>query len=749
MSTASSRIALDDLLRHESFVRATLRGLLRDEGRVDDAVQETWLRAAKRPPSQQTDPRAWLAKVARNIAISSWRSERRRARREAAIEQDTATAETAERSRERVEMRQRVVAAVLALEEPYRAVVLLRYEEGLSNGEVARRLGRSAATVRSQLSRAHEILRRRLDGEFGGRERWAVLAVPLVRSAKRALLLPAVGAVLLVTASTPFWPRGASAPPPAVAHGAAIMASDPVAEDESTSDSSDAVVRESVAPTEWAEVDSQDPRRNERLLAAATLCDRGYYLDYERATFSFLHGTRDDPAPQIVRNDWDIYFTSGRFRVDIVTDDQSVIADLGELSPRDFGRLSQFPTEFAGDCAIAEGHAYYIGTRDTDSDLATVIFVRSHEPGRTCEFDWYTTDGTGRAQGSLRDPRVGKCWIEVLTKLRASTRRGSMLTEPRVVLQVRAGSGGGNPNRVNMAGETSAYVDRVSQQELDITPPIESKEESVAYSRGGWIPEDYAFVVTRIRYEGSAAGDSNGQGEFRLMVGGKRIASYRNHKEPIVGEWTEPIELTSGQEAETYLTVANSSAGCVVLDGTLVPRPTRVGFNAPNRGFFAERQGVAAKPERVLTVPEVVLQLRTGHNGGNGARLDLRCRKDMRLDELRDQPLDFSERGPRIDRRTIGYGNGGLVGDGRVFVITKAVYHGDGVCDQSYRKFRLVIGGEKIVDVEDPKEPIEGVWTGRIEVVPGEESRTYLELANATSVLLTGEVRLSGHFEKR
>ena len=39
----------DQLLHHEHFVRQTLHGLLRDPAAIDDAVQETWLRAWRRP----------------------------------------------------------------------------------------------------------------------------------------------------------------------------------------------------------------------------------------------------------------------------------------------------------------------------------------------------------------------------------------------------------------------------------------------------------------------------------------------------------------------------------------------------------------------------------------------------------------------------------------------------------------------------------------------------------------------------
>jgi hypothetical protein len=36
-------------------------------------------------------------------------------------------------------------------------------------------------------------------------------------------------------------------------------------------------------------------------------------------------------------------------------------------------------------------------------------------------------------------------------------------------------------------------------------------------------------------------------------------------------------------------------------------------------------------------------------------------------------------------------------------------------------------------------------WTGRLVILPGEESRTYLEVANSSA----GDVLLTGHFEPK
>lgn len=166
---------------HEDFVRRVVRRILQDPGHEDDVVQGTWLRVIEsrnRSFDSIGGARAWLSRVSTNVARSLQRSESARARREERVA-STEYGESANQSAERVEARQRVAQRVLDLEEPYKTVVLLRYEEGLSPREIAQRLDRSPGTIRSQLSRAHGILRTELDAEFGDRGVWAALAVPV------------------------------------------------------------------------------------------------------------------------------------------------------------------------------------------------------------------------------------------------------------------------------------------------------------------------------------------------------------------------------------------------------------------------------------------------------------------------------------------------------------------------------------------------------------------------------------------
>jgi RNA polymerase sigma-70 factor (ECF subfamily) len=172
--------SLDALRLHDRALRGLAQSLLSDVHAAEDVAQDAWLAALERRSPPASLP-AWLTGVARHLAAKLRRGDERRARRE----QDSARSEaepSAGEILEREAARARVVAAVFALEEPYRGTVLLRYFENLPPRTIARRHGVPVETVRTRLKRAHEALRGRLDGEFGERRAWALLLAPLARA---------------------------------------------------------------------------------------------------------------------------------------------------------------------------------------------------------------------------------------------------------------------------------------------------------------------------------------------------------------------------------------------------------------------------------------------------------------------------------------------------------------------------------------------------------------------------------------
>lgn len=177
----------EELLAHAAFVRRIAAGLLRDPHDVDDAVQDTYLAALKTPPARGL--RAWLAVVARNTALMRLRGERRRLARERAAARPDATAGAADAAA-RMEVHGRLAEEVLALDEPTRTIIVLRYLDGLKPRAIAARLGIPLDTVRSHLRRGLGRLRGRLDAWRGGdRAAWALVLLPALRDAQTTAIL--------------------------------------------------------------------------------------------------------------------------------------------------------------------------------------------------------------------------------------------------------------------------------------------------------------------------------------------------------------------------------------------------------------------------------------------------------------------------------------------------------------------------------------------------------------------------------
>src|SRR5262245_5656709 len=179
MDDEASANLKEELLAHEPFVRGLARRLLQDESQADDLLQETWLAALRRPPTEQGSLRTWVARVSYNLAVEQHRVRERRRRREREVARAEAVPSAAQILEHRASC-ERLVHVVLSLAEPYRTAVLLRYYESLSPPELARRLGVPLETVRTRLKRGLQLLRARLDANSSsGRRGWSVALLPL------------------------------------------------------------------------------------------------------------------------------------------------------------------------------------------------------------------------------------------------------------------------------------------------------------------------------------------------------------------------------------------------------------------------------------------------------------------------------------------------------------------------------------------------------------------------------------------
>ncbi|MFT7484450.1 MAG: RNA polymerase sigma-70 factor (ECF subfamily) [Candidatus Paceibacteria bacterium] len=174
------------------------RNLVRDPDAAEDLAQEALVVALEHPPRHAQNLRGWLARVLENLHFQGGR---RQQWIEPSLPADAergsspATYEVVERA----EAQHQVAEEVLALEEPYRGTVLLRYFDDLTPKEIAAELNLPLATVTSRLTRAHAQLRERLDRRSGQDGKTWMTALLPVLVPRGPLLAVASGTLVMST----------------------------------------------------------------------------------------------------------------------------------------------------------------------------------------------------------------------------------------------------------------------------------------------------------------------------------------------------------------------------------------------------------------------------------------------------------------------------------------------------------------------------------------------------------------------
>jgi RNA polymerase sigma-70 factor (ECF subfamily) len=190
---AGSQDALAALYdRHADAIYAAASRLTSDRQIAEEVVQETflalWNRAELFNPAAGSLG-AWLHTIARNRTVDRLRAQGRRPNlvplsvTAGEDERDQATLDRMVRDGsvvggagigpgpegafERVELRTTLAEALSGMPEPERVVILLAYQEELSQSEIAERLGWPLGTVKTRTRRALAQLREVLVGQLG------------------------------------------------------------------------------------------------------------------------------------------------------------------------------------------------------------------------------------------------------------------------------------------------------------------------------------------------------------------------------------------------------------------------------------------------------------------------------------------------------------------------------------------------------------------------------------------------------
>ena len=226
----------DAFLRESEWVHRLALRLVADPGTAGDAAQETLTLALGRGESERMAPRSWLAGALRHVVQRARRGEARRTRREmrwAAERSELTCDDDVATGLERLELQRRVLELVHALDDPYRATLVLRFVEERTPAEIAQMIGVPLKTVYSRLERALAHIRARLDQHHGGRKAWALALIPTGRpdraihvdsEANRHMLhlTQALVVTAALTAPLLWFTRDPAGPEPHTGHAAAL-----------------------------------------------------------------------------------------------------------------------------------------------------------------------------------------------------------------------------------------------------------------------------------------------------------------------------------------------------------------------------------------------------------------------------------------------------------------------------------------------------------------------------------------------
>lgn len=173
-------VALFEVLmrRHNQKVYRAVRALIRDEAEAEDAMQQAYLSAYTNLRQFAGAARfsTWLVRIAVNEALGRLRRRSRLVSIDEEVEAEVDEKGAVEQAFVQTDPEKRAIssqvaevvqAAVDSLPEAYSVVFMLREVEGMDTATTAATLGVSEDVVKTRLSRARVMLRKRLDEKVG------------------------------------------------------------------------------------------------------------------------------------------------------------------------------------------------------------------------------------------------------------------------------------------------------------------------------------------------------------------------------------------------------------------------------------------------------------------------------------------------------------------------------------------------------------------------------------------------------
>lgn len=161
---AANDLGSDDLFRrHADWLRRLLSRRLRVQpADIDDLIQETYLRATRKPEAEIGHPKAFLSQIALNLFRDAKRREAVRAGHRRAVQSDAAADAGPPPGLLDQEASVELVRLITDMPEPFRDVFTLSRFRHMTNRDIAAHLGISVKTVEWRMGKALEYCMSRL-----------------------------------------------------------------------------------------------------------------------------------------------------------------------------------------------------------------------------------------------------------------------------------------------------------------------------------------------------------------------------------------------------------------------------------------------------------------------------------------------------------------------------------------------------------------------------------------------------------
>lgn len=142
---------------HETFVRKSLYFIIKNENKVDDIVQEVFVKVWKNSKGfkNRSNIKTWLYRVTVNCGYDYLRKERKHEEGSSQIENQS---EIKEKHNNSVENRQLIKNGISLLDEKMKSVFVLYYISQIPQDEISKALNLPIGTVKSRLHKSRTIV---------------------------------------------------------------------------------------------------------------------------------------------------------------------------------------------------------------------------------------------------------------------------------------------------------------------------------------------------------------------------------------------------------------------------------------------------------------------------------------------------------------------------------------------------------------------------------------------------------------